>query len=219
MKIKWLGHASFLIASDTGTKIITDPFEASYVASGGPSYGDIEESADIVTVSHDHTDHSNVATVRGKPDVIRKVGITKVKGMEFKGIASHHDEAGGSKRGKNTIFCFEVDGIRVCHLGDLGHQLSDKQASELGDVDILLIPVGGYYTIDAKVATQICVQLKPKVIIPMHFKTDKCGFPIAGVDEFLKGKETVKVLNDSEVEFKQKELPSTPHIIVLQPYL
>jgi len=219
MKIKWLGHASFLFTSDAGTKIITDPFEASYVASGGPSYGEIEESADIVTVSHDHTDHSNVATVRGKPEVIRKAGITKVKGIEIKGIASHHDEAGGSKRGKNTIFCFETDGIRVCHLGDLGHQLSDQQSSELGDVDILLIPVGGYYTIDAKVATQVCDQLKPKVVIPMHFKTDKCGFPIAGVDEFLKGKEVVKNLDTSEVEFKQKELPSTTQIIVLQPDL
>jgi len=219
MRIKWLGHASFLITSDTGTKIITDPFEASYVASGGSSYGDIEESADIVTVSHDHTDHSNVATVKGKPEVIRKAGITKVKGMEFKGIASHHDEAGGSKRGNNTMFCFEMDGIRVCHLGDLGHQLSDQQSSELGDVDILLIPVGGYYTIDAKVATQVWDQLKPKVAIPMHFKTDKCGFPIAGVDEFLKGKEAVKNLDTSEVEFKQKELPSTTQIIVLQPDL
>ena len=219
MKIKWLGHASFLVTSDTGTKIITDPFEASYVAVDGPSYGEIEESADIVTVSHDHSDHSNVATVRGKPEVIRKASITKVKGIEFKGIASHHDEAGGSKRGKNTIFCFEVDGIRACHLGDLGHQLSDKQASELGDVDILLIPVGGYYTIDAKVATQVCDQLKPKVIIPMHFKTDKCGFPIAGVDEFLKGKDEVKKLDTSEVEFEQEELPPTTQIIVLQPYL
>lgn len=215
MKIKWLGHASFLITSDTGTKIITDPFEASYVASGGPSYGEIKESADIVTVSHDHTDHSNVAAVKGNPEVVREVGITKVKEMDFKGTASYHDEAGGSKRGKNTIFCFEVDGIRVCHLGDLGHQLSDEQVSELGDVDILLIPVGGYYTIDAEAATQVCDQLKPKVVIPMHFKTDKCGFPIAGVDEFLKGKGAVKKLDTSEVEFKQAGLPTSTQILVL----
>jgi L-ascorbate metabolism protein UlaG (beta-lactamase superfamily) len=210
-----LGHASFLITSDTGTKIITDP----YATAADLKYGGITESADIVTVSHDHSDHSNVATVRGKPEVVRGIGATKAKGIEFKGIASHHDEAGGSKRGKNTIFCFEVDGIRVCHLGDLGHRLSDKQVSELGGVDILLIPVGGYYTIDAKVATQVCDQLKPKVIIPMHFKTDKCGFPITGVGEFLRGKEAVKKLNASEVEFKQEELPTTTQIIVLQPDL
>jgi len=169
MKIKWLGHASFLITSDTGAKIITDP----YATGGGLSYGEITESADIITVSHEHADHNNIAAVR-------------VKGIEFKGIASHHDETGGRQRGNNIMFCFEVDGIEICHLGDLGHQLSDKQASDLGEIDILLIPVGGYYTIDAKVATQVCNQLKPKVIIPMHFKNNKCGFPITGVDEFLK---------------------------------
>ena len=215
MKIKWLGHASFLIASDTETKIITDP----YATGGGLSYGEITESADIVTVSHEHADHNNVPAVRGKPEVVKETGITKVKGIEFKGVASHHDEAGGSQRGKNTIFCFEMDGIRVCHLGDLGHQLSDKQASDLGKVDILLIPVGGYYTIDAKVATQVCNQLKPKVIIPMHFKNSKCSFPITGVDEFLKDKEGVQKLNTSEVEFKQVELPLTTQIIVLKPAL
>ena len=105
------------------------------------------------------------------------------------------------------------------HLGDLGHQLSDKQVTELGSIDILLIPVGGYYTIDAKVATQVCNQLKPRAIIPMHFKTDKCGFPIARVGEFLKGKDNVNSLDTSEVEFKQGELPSTTQIVVLKPAL
>jgi len=215
MKIKWLGHASFLITSDTGTKIITDPYERR----DNLSYGEIKESADIVTVSHGHADHNNVAAVRGKPEVVRETGITKVKGIEFKGVASHHDEAGGSQRGKNIIFCFEVDGIRACHLGDLGHQLTDKQVAELGKVDILLIPVGGYYTIDAKDATQVCNQLKPKVIIPMHFKNSKCSFPITGVDEFLKGKEGIQKLSASEVEFKQVELPPTTQIIALKPAL
>ncbi len=215
MKIKWLGHASFLITSDTETKIITDP----YATGGGLSYGEITESADIVTVSHEHADHNNVAVVRGRPEVVRETGINRVKGIEFKGIASHHDETGGRQRGNNIMFCFEVDGIKVCHLGDLGHQLSDKQAADLGEIDILLIPVGGYYTIDAKVATQVCNQLKPKVIIPMHFKNNKCSFPITGVDEFLKGKEGVQKLNASEAEFKQVELTPTTQIIVLQPAL
>ncbi len=215
MKIRWLGHASFLITSDTGIRIITDP----YATGGGIKYGEITESADIVTTSHDHSDHNNVAAVRGKPEVVRGTGITKVRRIEFKGIASHHDEAGGRQRGNNTISCFGVDGLRVCHLGDLGHQLSDKQVAELGSVDILLIPVGGYYTIDAKVATQVCNQLKPRAIIPMHFKTDKCGFPIAGVGEFLKGKDNVNSLDTSEVEFKQGELPSTTQIVVLKPAL
>ncbi len=213
MKIKWLGHASFMVTSEVGTKIITDP----YVTAENLKYGEIKESADIVTVSHEHGDHSNVAGIRGNPEAVR--GTAKIKEIEFKGISTYHDDAGGKQRGNNTIFCFEVDGIRVCHLGDLGHPLSDKQTAELGSVDILLIPVGGFYTIDAEVASQLCDRLKPKVIIPMHFKNDKCTFPIAGVDEFLQGKEGVSRLDTSEAEFKPGELPATTQVIVLQPEL
>jgi L-ascorbate metabolism protein UlaG (beta-lactamase superfamily) len=213
MKIKWLGHASFMITSETGTKIITDP----YVTAENLNYGEIKESADIVTVSHEHGDHSNVSGVRGSPEAVR--GTAKVKGIEFKGIPTYHDDAKGQQRGKNTILCFEVDGIRVCHLGDLGHQLNDKQTAELGSVDILLVPVGGFYTIDAEVASQVCDRLKPKVIIPMHFKNNKCTFPIAGVDEFLQGKEGVSRLDASEAEFKQGELPVTTKTVVLKPAL
>ena len=210
MKIKWLGHACFMITSDAGTKLITDPYQPNEAL----TYGEIKESADIVTVSHDHLDHNNVAAVGGSPEVVR--GVTEIKGIEFKGIPSYHDDAGGQKRGGNTIFCFEVDGIRVCHLGDLGHQLSDKQVAEVGTVDILLIPVGGYFTINAKVASEVCNRLAPKVVIPMHYKTDKCDFPIAGVDEFLRGKGDVSRLSASEVEFKPGELPATTQIIVLK---
>jgi len=215
MKIKWLGHASFLITSDTETKIITDP----YATKEDLSYGEITESADIVTVSHEHADHNNVTAVGGKPEVIRKAGITRAKGIEFKGIASHHDETGGRQRGNNIMFCFEVDGIKVCHLGDLGHQLSEGQVAEVGPVDVLLIPVGGYYTIDARVATAVCNQLKPKVVIPMHYKTGKCDFPIAGVEQFLRGKKEARRLDASEVEFKPGELPPATQIIVLKPAL
>ena len=213
MKVKYLGHACFIITSDAGTKIITDPYETG----GEFSYGEIQESADIVLVSHDHFDHSNVSVVRGNPEVVRET--KKIKGIEFKGIATYHDDAGGRLRGKNAIFCFEVDGIKVCHLGDLGHQLSAQQVAELGKVDILLIPVGGFYTIDAKAAGQVCDKLTPKVIIPMHYKTDKCRLPITSVDEFLRGKKEVSRLDASEVEFKQAELPATTQITVLKPAL
>jgi len=213
MNIKWLGHASFLITSDSGIRIITDPYEVG----SGLSYGQIKESADIVTVSHDHSDHNNVAVVQGSPKVVR--GTANVKGIEFKGVPTYHDEAKGQQRGKNTIFCFEVDGIKICHLGDLGHQLSDKQVAEIGSVDILLVPVGGYYTIDDRVATEVCNQLNPRVVIPMHYKTAKCDFPIASVGEFLKSKGEVTRLDASEVEFKSGVLPSSTQIIVLQPAL
>ncbi|MFC1904148.1 MBL fold metallo-hydrolase [Chloroflexota bacterium] len=216
MKIKWLGHASFLITSDAGTRIITDP----YTPNERLAYDEIKESAEIVTVSHEHGDHNNVAAVGGNPEVVRGPVAVEVKGIKFKGTPTHHDEAGGSKRGDNTIFCFEVDGIRACHLGDLGHQLGDKEAAELGKVDILFIPVGGNFTIDAKVATGVCNQLQPKVIIPMHYQNERCsGFPVAGVDEFLQGKEDLNRLDVSEVEFKPGELPATTHIIVLKPAL
>jgi len=215
MKLKWLGHASFVITSDAGIKIITDP----YVTGGNLNYGEIKESADIVTVSHEHGDHNNVAAVRGDPEVVRGTVPVEIKGIKFNGIPTKHDDAGGSKRGNNTIFCFEVDGARVCHLGDLGHQLGDKEIAELGKVDVLLTPVGGFFTIDAEVATEIGSKLAPKVIIPMHYKNDRCDFPISGVDEFLQGKEGVSRLDASEVEFRQGELPATSQIIVLKPAL
>ena len=216
MKIKWLGHASFLITSDAGTKIITDP----YTAGGAFNYGEIKESADIVTVSHDHFDHNNVAAVRGNPGVVRETAPVEIKGAKFNGIPTYHDDAGGSKRGNNIIFCFEVDGMRVCHLGDLGHPLSDKQVAEIGKVDIVLTPVGGNYTIDANVATEVCGKLAPKVIMPMHYRNERCSsFPVAGVDEFLQGKAGVSQPDASEVAFKQGELPATTQIIVLKPAL
>jgi len=213
MKIKWLGHAAFMITSDTGIKIITDPYKTDERI----RYGEIKESADIVTVSHEHSDHNNTAAVKGNPEVLR--GTAKVKGIDFRGIPTFHDDAQGQQRGKNTIFCFEVEGIRVCHLGDLGHSLSDKQVAELGGVDILLIPVGGYFTIDAEVASQICHKLAPRIVIPMHYKTDKCFLPIAGVDEFLQGKKNIVRLSASEAEFKQGELPAQTQVIVLKPAL
>jgi len=210
MKIKWLGLASFLITSDSGTRIITDPYETG----GDLSYGEIRESADIVTVSHEHFDHNNVAAVQGNPQILRKMGEAEVKGIRFKGVGSLHDDVGGKERGKNTIFWFDVDGVKVCHLGDLGHQLSDEQVSEIGSVDVLLVPVGGIFTIDANVATRLCDRLKPKMIIPMHFRDGKCRFPIAGVDEFLRGKENVSRLDTSEIELRSEELPSVTQIVV-----
>ena len=216
MKIKWLGHASFLITSDDGTKIITDPYTP-----GGPlQYGEIKESADIVTVSHGHFDHNNVASVQGNPQVVQEAASVEIKGIKFSGLPSYHDDAGGSARGNNIIFCFEVDGIRLCHLGDLGHQLGEKECADLGSVDIMLVPVGGNYTIDAKVATEVCGKLAPKVIMPMHYRNERCtDFPVAGVDEFLQGKESVTRLSSSEAEFKKGELPAATQIIVLQPAL
>lgn len=215
MKVKYLGHSAFIITSDSGLKIITDP----YTTAPSLTYGEITESADIVTVSHDHLDHCNAAGVGGNPQVVKGAGRVVVRGIEFNGIAGYHDEVRGRMRGNNTIFCFDVDGMRVCHLGDLGHLLDDRQVLEIGDVDILLIPVGGYFTIDARAASQVCNQLKPGIIMPMHYKTEK-GIPgISGVDAFIKGKDNVTRLELSEAEFKREELPPPSRIMVLRPAL
>ena len=212
MKVKWLGHASFLITSEEGIKIITDP----YATGMGISYGDINEAADIVTVSHEHGDHNNVDAVSGSPQVVKDTGVQEVKGIQFKGIASYHDDTEGSQRGPNTIICFMVNDVKLCHLGDLGHQLSEQQVADIGEVDVLLIPVGGFFTIDAAVATDTTEKLKPRIVIPMHYSTDKCAYPISGVDDFLKGKANVKRMDASEVELTKSELPSAAEIVVLK---
>lgn|GEM_PF-38251 len=212
MKIKWLGHSAFLITGNDGTRVITDP----YGQYNGLNYAPISESAEIEIVSHQHGDHCG-GNVGGNPQVIDKTGNTTASGIEFKGIASYHDQSGGTERGDNIIFCFTIDGIKTCHLGDLGHLLSDEQVQEIGEVDILLIPVGGFFTIDASEATQICDQIKPKVIIPMHVSNNKCTFPIARVDDFLQGKSNVERVDGSEKEFTKAELPDETKIVVLEP--
>jgi L-ascorbate metabolism protein UlaG (beta-lactamase superfamily) len=215
MKLKWLGHSCFLITSETGLRIITDP----YPQGSGLNYSPINEAADIVTVSHDHFDHNNISAVSGKPEVITGNGVKNVKGIQFKGIATHHDESQGKERGTNTIFCFSVDGIKLCHLGDLGHRLSKEQIAEIGALDILFIPIGGVFTIDAKMASTVSDDLKPKVVIPMHCKTHKCDWPLNTIEDFLAGKKNVKKLNSSETEFKAGKLPEATEIMVLQPAL
>ncbi len=218
MKIKYYGHAAFLITSSRGLKIIMDPYESG--AYGGQlAYGKINDQADIAMTSHDHADHNDTQSLPGSPQIVKGSGTQSVKGLSIKGIATYHDPSKGSERGGNTIFTFTVDGMKVCHLGDLGHVLSEKEIAEIGPVDILLVPVGGHFTIDAREATKVGEQIKPKVLIPMHFKTEKCGFPIAPVDDFLKGKADIKRPKSSEASFDQASLPSRTEIVVLEPAL
>ncbi|MBI2909864.1 MAG: MBL fold metallo-hydrolase [Chloroflexi bacterium] len=214
MKIKWLGHASFLITSDSGTRIITDPYTPS---PGRLNYTDLNESADIVISSHEHGDHNNAAAIKGNPQVLKGAGAKEAKGIQFKGTATFHDDTDGTQRGPNTVFCFIIDGIRLCHLGDLGHKLSAGQLKEVGPVDIVLSPVAGTYTVDAATATDILGKMTPKVVIPMHFRNEKCLYPITPVDDFLKGRANVRRVNGSEVEFKKETLPATTETVVLKP--
>ena len=215
MKVKWLGHASFLITSDKGTRIITDPYQTG----GALKYAEVKEPADVVTVSHEHFDHNKVDGIPGKPQVYKGGAPLEVKGVKFTGVATYHDENKGKDRGPNTITCMEMDGMRLCHLGDLGHTLSPSEVAQIGRVDVLLIPVGGFYTINAAVATEVAGKLKAKVVIPMHFKNDRCAFPVGGVEEFVAGKKNVTMVNGTEVEFKADKLPAAAQIMVLKPAL
>jgi L-ascorbate metabolism protein UlaG (beta-lactamase superfamily) len=215
MKIKWYGHAAFLITSDEGTKIIIDPYEPG--AFGGQlSYGKIEDQADIVLTSHDHADHNYTQNLPGTPQVVKGSGSKTLKGIPIKGVSTYHDPSKGSERGANTIFTININNIHLCHLGDLGHLLSDKELAEVGPVDILLIPVGGFFTIDPKEATRVAEQIKPRILIPMHFKTGKCGFSIAPVEDFLKGKSDIKRPKSSEATFDKATLPQQREIVVLE---
>ena len=169
MKIKWFGQSCFLITAENGTKVLTDPFKNML------GYKLPEMEADIVTISHNHADHNNINAVKGRFTHILESGGFSENGISIKGVATFHDKVSGAKKGKNTVYNFSIDGINVCHLGDLGHVLDSKQITEIGKVDILLLPVGGGPTIGASDAVQVVKQLNPAMVIPMHYRTKALG--------------------------------------------
>ncbi len=217
MKVKWLGHACFLITADSGFKIVTDPYEAGF--RGIINYGPVRESPDIVTISHQHGDHNYTGDLQGSPKVVQGAGRHQVKGIEFVGIPCYHDAVSGRERGDNTIFCFTVDGVRVCHCGDLGHPLDDSTLHSLGHVDVLLFPTGGpAATLELEKTVVLWEKLQPDVIIPMHFRNQKCNFPKYGVEELVKLRPKAVQAGKSEVEFTAGRLPAG-QILILEPAL
>jgi L-ascorbate metabolism protein UlaG (beta-lactamase superfamily) len=215
MKIKWLGHSSFMITSDSGVRIVTDPYEPGSFG-GAVMYGKLTEPAEVVTVSHEHSDHNFVKMVPGNPMILRNAGEFAASGIEFHGVGTSHDKSSGNERGRNVVFTFVVDGIKVCHLGDLGHVLTDEQCSLIGAVDVLFAPVGGHFTVGPDEAWKIAEQLSAKIVIPMHYKTESVEFPIGNVEEFTRGKPNVKQLNSSSFEIIKEDLPEERTIVVLQ---
>ena len=184
MIVRWLGHSCFLLKGEGGLVILMDPFYEQAVGYVMPGI-----QANIVTISHDHDDHNNVQAAGEYADVIIGPGEFISHEMDLFGIKSYHDSERGRLRGENTIFCFELDGVRVCHLGDLGQKLSRAQIREIGQVDLLFVPVGGGYTIDASGADKAIEALHPAIIVPMHYQTAALNFPLEPVDAFLKGKD------------------------------
>lgn len=214
MKIKWYGHSAFLITTGSGTRIILDPYQSGAFG-GALAYAKIAEPADIVLSSHDHDDHNYVGDIKGKFALIKTPGDHRESGITIRGIPTFHDTCGGKERGPNIIYVIEADDIRVAHLGDLGHVLDRSTLEKMGKVDVLLVPVGGFYTIDPAEATKIVIDVKPAVTIPMHFRTGKCDFPIAPVAEFTKGKTGVKETGATEIEITRSNLASLGEIVVL----
>ncbi len=206
MRITWLGHASFLIESGAA-KLITDPFDKI-----GLEFPPVD--ADMVTVSHSHFDHNAVDKVGGSPKVVSGTGEFTQELFAITGLATYHDETQGSQRGENTVYVIEAEGLRVCHLGDLGHQLSGEQASPLGRVDVLMVPVGGTYTIDAAGAAQVAEVLKPKVILPMHYKVAGLSLEIADVGGFSSRFRNVREADSLDIAGGQ--LPEETEVVVLK---
>ena len=212
MKTRWFGHSCFYLTSKSGTRILTDPFAESV----GYKVPDVE--ADIVTVSHNHYDHNNIQATKGKFEVFNKEGLYEHKDIQIKGTGMFHDDVNGKKRGANIVFKIKVDGISICHLGDLGHIPDESMVSEIGQVDILLIPVGGTFTIDSSQAKRVVELLKPEVIIPMHYKTPELSFELATVEEFTKLFDSFRIIKTENLEIDIEDLQDYEGNILLMKY-
>ena len=218
MQIIWYGQSCFQVSSSEGknnhVSIVVDPF--------GEDVGlklPRKLEADIVLVTHDHSDHNNIKAVSGQPLVINGPGEYEAKGVFIQGISGFHDNSKGAERGDITIYTIEVEGMRLCHLGDLGQkELTSDQLEKIGEVDILMVPAGGVYTIDAAEAIKVMAQVEPKITIPMHYQIPKLKIKLGGVDKFLKGLGVKKLEPLPKLSIKKKDLSSEEvKIIVLQP--
>lgn len=217
MIIRWLGHSCFRITSAEGKTLITDPYDTGAYPDT-LLYAPLDEAPDVVTISHRHADHANISILKGAPEIVEARATQFAAGFSIRGISTYHDDQDGDARGDNTIFRIIVDGASVCHLGDLGHELTQARVEQIGDVDVLLAPVAGYFTIGPIEATRVMEQLRPAITIPMHFRNEKCLFDIDTVDAFLAGKQDVEHPGGSDIEITKENLPASPKIIVLEPF-
>ncbi len=215
MDIYWYGHSCFKLKGKNAT-VILDPFDPDFTGLKLPK----DLSADVVLTSHDHKDHNFVSAVTkvdgSLPPVFSRPGEYEVSGAVITGINSFHDNADGAEKGKNTIFHLLFDNLDIVHLGDLGQsKLTEEQVAEIGQTDILLIPVGSIYTIDVKSASEIISQLEPKIIIPMHFQIEGLKFELEGVENFLKEMGAENVVPQPKLSITKEKLPEEPQVILL----
>ncbi|MCD6236350.1 MAG: MBL fold metallo-hydrolase [Thermoplasmata archaeon] len=208
LQIRWHGHACFEVTNDL--TVVTDPHDGRSIGIPTPSV-----KGDIILVSHDHYDHNSTKTVEKEGStIVRGLGKRKIKNVEIEGIPSYHDEVKGKKRGENTIFKFTVDGIKFCHLGDLGHVPDDELVNKIGDVDVLFIPVGGTFTLDANGAWITANKINPRIVIPMHYKIQGLSLPISDVNPFLAKNKYRVVHVGNEIDIEKDELPKEGEIWV-----
>ncbi len=202
MNVKWYGHSCFLLTGANGVRILIDPCDKST----GYELSNIE--ADVVTSSHDHHDHNYFAAAAGNPIRIDAPGEYTVGDVRITGIPTWHDDQEGKLRGRNIVFIFEIDGMRVCHLGDLGHMLDEETLAKIGKLDVLLAPVGGTYTIDHVITRKIANALNASVLIPMHYKTNAVNLDIVGVQQLLTEAQNCAVhrLNQSDCILTKESL-------------
>jgi L-ascorbate metabolism protein UlaG (beta-lactamase superfamily) len=208
MEITWLGHSCFLIRGKERT-ILTDPCHPD----SGYRLG--EPKADIVTLSHFHPGHSYIAGVANEPKQIKSPGEYEIGGTFITGVASFHDDKKGELRGKNTIYIIEIDDITLCHLGDLGHALDSHLIEELGDIDILFLPVGEVSTIPIDTAVEIVRQLEPPIVIPMHYKTEAFTGNLSPVNKFLDQMRIKWIESKPKLSITSSSLPSSTQTMVL----
>ncbi|MCI8344238.1 MAG: MBL fold metallo-hydrolase [Clostridia bacterium] len=210
MKIRYLGHSCFSLTESTGTTIVTDPY-------GNVGFKLPSVCADAVTVSHSHYDHDNVAGVLGNPVLLNKEGMYEIGGVEVNAIKSYHDGEKGGERGDNLIFKFRMDGLDICHLGDLGEECSSSLIETLLPVHVLLIPVGGKYTIDAEQAKEYVDRIMPSIVIPMHYKTKGLTLDVDKPDDFLNRfeDEDVELLEEDELELLRDDISEESTKIIL----
>jgi L-ascorbate metabolism protein UlaG (beta-lactamase superfamily) len=203
MIISYIGHSCFKLQDKLGPEgvtLVTDPFDKE-VGLKVPNF-----EADIVTVSHQHHDHNNSSALRGTPFIIDMPGEYDVKGVMVQGIETFHDDKNGAERGANIVYRIEMDGLTIAHLGDLGHVLTDEQLDQLDGVDILIIPVGGKFTLDAKKAVEVIAQIEPRVVIPMHYKLPGAKMDLDGVEKFIK-ELGVQPRQEEKLKIAKKDLP------------
>lgn len=208
MEIIWLGHSCFRLRSREGV-VLTDPCPPS----SGYSIG--KPTADIVTISHDHPAHSYRKAVAGNPVFIDAPGEYEVAGIFIAGIPTYHGGRKGAQLGKNTAYVIEMDEVRLCHLGDLGHVPTPEQAEEMSGVDVLLMPVGGQNTIDASVAEDVVSLLEPRIVIPMHYKTGKEKAQLDPLQKFLKAMGVTSAEPMAKATVTRSNLPLEMQVMVL----